>query len=120
MSLSSFLVIVISLLIFIIYCAWIFLEKFVLFLLLFQCLSNTTPLTEYFVGTKAGYKPYKKHINRDNPLGMGGAIAEAYGALLDDIWSGKASCVAPRHFKVHQLCNAESDSTIPSVSDLYN
>lgn len=66
-----------------------------------QCLSNTTPLTEYFVGTQAGYKPYKKHINRDNPLGMGGAIAEAYGALLDDIWSGRAGCVAPRHFKVH-------------------
>ena len=86
------------------------------FLLLFQCLSNTTPLTEYFVGTQAGYKPYKKHINRDNPLGMGGAIAEAYGALLDDIWSGKASCVAPRHFKVHKLCFAESDSTIASTS----
>lgn len=73
-----------------------------------QCLSNTPVLTDYFVGTQAGYKPYKKHINRDNPLGMGGAIAEAYGALLDDIWSGKASCVAPRQFKVTMLC---SDTT---------
>ncbi|XP_064399096.1 ubiquitin carboxyl-terminal hydrolase 4-like [Halichondria panicea] len=64
-----------------------------------QCLSNTAPLTEYFLGTEAGYKPYKKHINADNPLGMGGAIAEAYGALLEDIWSGKCSVAAPRQFK---------------------
>ncbi len=67
-----------------------------------QCLSNTAPLTEYFLGTEAGYKPYKKHINADNPLGMGGAIAEAYGALLEDIWSGKCSVAAPRQFKVQK------------------
>jgi len=65
-----------------------------------QCLSNTAPLSEYFVGTDAGYKPYEKHLNRDNPLGMGGAIAQAYGALLDEIWGGKVSVTAPRHFKV--------------------
>lgn len=82
-----------------------------------QCLSNTTPLTEYFIGTQAGYKPYKKHINRENPLGMGGAIAEAYGALLDDIWSGKTSCVAPRHFKVtdYSLYTA-----VVAISTTYN
>ena len=65
-----------------------------------QCLSNTAPLTEYFVKTEAGYKPYLKHINKDNPLGMGGAIAEAYGTLLDEIWEGSVSITAPRHFKV--------------------
>lgn len=54
------------------------------------------------MGTQAGYKPYKKHINKNNPLGMGGAIAEAYGALLDEIWVGKVNCVAPRQFKVMQ------------------
>ena len=63
-------------------------------------MGNTPSLTEYFLSTKAGYKPYKKHINKDNPLGMGGAIAEAYGALLEDMWSGKFNCVAPRQFKV--------------------
>ena len=68
--------------------------------LFLQCLSNTSSLTKYFIGTKSGYKPYKKHINKDNPLGMGGAIAEAYGALLEDMWSGKVGCVAPRQFKV--------------------
>ena len=65
-----------------------------------QCLSNTRPLSEYFLGTPAGYKPYVKHINKANPLGMGGAIAEAYGALLEEMWSGKCSSVAPRQFKV--------------------
>ncbi len=70
---------------------------------LLQCLSNTPPLTEYFLGTEAGYKPYKKHINADNPLGMGGAIAEAYGGLLEDIWSGKCSVAAPRQFKVQEI-----------------
>lgn len=63
-------------------------------------MSNTQALTDYFLGTPAGYKPYKKHINKSNPLGMGGAIAEAYGALLEDMWSGKFNCVAPRQFKV--------------------
>ena len=31
---------------------------------------------------------------------MGGAIAESYGSLLEEMWNGKFSCVAPRHFKV--------------------
>jgi len=42
-------------------------------------------------------------MNRSNPLGMGGAIAESYGALLEEVWSGKCSCVAPRHFKVRHF-----------------
>ena len=44
-------------------------------------------------------KPYKKHINRDNPLGLGGVIAEAFGSLLEEIWNGQNSCVVPRQFK---------------------
>ena len=47
-----------------------------------------------------GEKPYKKHINRDNPLGMGGALADTYGHLLEEMWSGSASYLAPRQFKV--------------------
>ena len=69
-----------------------------------QCLSSTRPLTEYFVPSQAGYKPYKKHINKTNPLGMGGAIAEAYGYLLECLWSGKYSSFSPREFKVAQCC----------------
>ena len=42
-----------------------------------QCLSNTVPLTDYFLSGK-----YKTEINKTNPLGMKGKIAEEYGSLL--------------------------------------
>ncbi|XP_040263063.1 ubiquitin carboxyl-terminal hydrolase 4 isoform X2 [Bufo bufo] len=59
-----------------------------------QCLSNTPPLTEYFLTDD-----YKDEINRDNPLGMKGEIATAYAELIRQIWSGEHSYVAPRMFK---------------------
>lgn len=59
-----------------------------------QCLSNTPPLTEYFLTDE-----YKDEINRDNPLGMKGEIATAYAELIRQIWSGEHSYVAPRMFK---------------------
>ncbi|KAE8611761.1 hypothetical protein XENTR_v10012591 [Xenopus tropicalis] len=59
-----------------------------------QCLSNTPPLTRYFVTDE-----YKKEINRENPLGMKGEIAVAYAELIRQIWSGEHSYVAPRMFK---------------------
>ena len=31
---------------------------------------------------------------------MGGALAETYGRLLEDIWGGQTSYLAPREFKV--------------------
>ncbi|XP_043374340.1 ubiquitin carboxyl-terminal hydrolase 4 isoform X4 [Dermochelys coriacea] len=60
-----------------------------------QCLSNTPPLTEYFLEDK-----YEAEINHDNPLGMRGEIAEAYAELIKQMWSGRHSHVAPRMFKV--------------------
>ena len=33
---------------------------------------------------------------------MGGALAETYGGLLEEIWGGKASYLAPRSFKVRR------------------
>lgn len=62
---------------------------------LFQCLSNTAPLTEYFLKDE-----YEAEINRDNPLGMKGEIAEAYAELIKQMWSGRDTHVAPRMFKV--------------------
>ena len=60
-----------------------------------QCLSNTQPLTEYF------FDDYQKHINRNNrPLGTDGAIAEAYGALIKEMWSGQVNHVLPHRMKV--------------------
>ncbi|XP_074692386.1 ubiquitin carboxyl-terminal hydrolase 4 isoform X1 [Strix aluco] len=59
-----------------------------------QCLSNTPPLTDYFLEDK-----YEAEINQNNPLGMRGEIAEAYAELIKQIWSGRQSHVAPRMFK---------------------
>ncbi|XP_058022121.1 ubiquitin carboxyl-terminal hydrolase 4 [Ahaetulla prasina] len=59
-----------------------------------QCLSNTPPLTDYFLEDK-----YEAEINQDNPLGMRGEIAEAYAELIKQMWSGRNSHVAPRMFK---------------------
>ncbi|KAL8212257.1 UNVERIFIED_CONTAM: ubiquitin carboxyl-terminal hydrolase [Gekko kuhli] len=59
-----------------------------------QCLSNTPPLTDYFLEDK-----YEAEINQDNPLGMRGEIAEAYAELIKQMWSGRHSHVAPRMFK---------------------
>ncbi|XP_045712760.1 ubiquitin carboxyl-terminal hydrolase 4 isoform X2 [Phyllostomus hastatus] len=59
-----------------------------------QCLSNTAPLTDYFLRDE-----YEAEINRDNPLGMKGEIAEAYAELIKQMWSGRDAYVAPRMFK---------------------
>lgn len=59
-----------------------------------QCLSNTTPLTNFFL-TDA----YKHDLNETNPLGMKGELAEEYANLLKEIWSGRSRVVAPREFK---------------------
>lgn len=59
-----------------------------------QCLSNVPSLTQYFV-----HDDYKQHINRENPLGMKGDVAEAYGQLIHEMWSGRNSSYAPKSLK---------------------
>jgi len=59
-----------------------------------QCLSNTGPLTEYFLDEK-----YKPEINKSNPLGMGGRLAEAYASMLKAMWGGEYSVVCPSDVK---------------------
>lgn len=59
-----------------------------------QCLSNTPPLTEFITSDR-----YLNQINRDNPLGMEGRIAEAYGDMIKNIWAGSMECFVPRQFK---------------------
>lgn len=70
-----------------------------------QCLSNTAPLTHYFLSRK-----WEEEINRDNPLGMHGEIAEAYSGVVHSVWSpfaptgsmgsyGSRSSISPRMFK---------------------
>jgi len=45
------------------------------------------------------YNLYLKDINNDNPLGLNGKLAEAYHALLNDLWLGKDSRTAPYELK---------------------
>jgi len=59
-----------------------------------QGLSNTPPVIEYFACDN-----YIEDINEDNPLGMRGEIARAFGELIKSMWSGKYSYVVPRNFK---------------------
>jgi len=66
--------------------------------LFFQCLSNASPLTEYFLNDQ-----YEAEINRENPLGMRGEIAEAYADLVKQMWMSRSSYVAPRTFKVSSV-----------------
>ena len=46
-----------------------------------QCLSNTIPLTDYFLGFD-----YTTEINANNPLGTGGYLAKSYAKLMKRIW----------------------------------
>ncbi|MDP2435274.1 MAG: hypothetical protein Q8P67_05990, partial [archaeon] len=59
-----------------------------------QCLSNTPELTDYFLSGR-----YAPEINRDNPLGMMGLVADSYANFLKEVWSGKYSIVSPNDFK---------------------
>lgn len=59
-----------------------------------QCMSNTKELQEYFLSGV-----YRSELNPDNPLGMRGQVAEAFGQLIERLWHGSGSAVAPREFK---------------------
>ena len=61
-----------------------------------QCLVHTPELMDYF---QAGV--YEEELNPDNPLGMHGQIAQAFGSLLSRIWDPESpmSSYMPREFK---------------------
>lgn len=59
-----------------------------------QCLSNTPPLVNFFLTGK-----FKDDLNRSNPLGMKGELAEEYCSLLKELWSGAQRATYPRNFK---------------------
>lgn len=83
-----------------------------------QCLAHTRELTDYFLSASpitdidlcmsestdscptAGV--FEDELNYDNPLGMQGAIAKAFGALLRKIWTptGSGTSYSPREFKL--------------------
>uniref|UniRef100_A0AAY4DKM1 Ubiquitin carboxyl-terminal hydrolase 32 n=1 Tax=Denticeps clupeoides TaxID=299321 RepID=A0AAY4DKM1_9TELE len=55
-----------------------------------QCVSNTKPLTDYFISGRHLYE-----LNRTNPIGMRGHMAKCYGDLVQDLWSGTQKNIAP-------------------------
>ncbi|XP_038697114.1 ubiquitin carboxyl-terminal hydrolase 8-like isoform X2 [Tripterygium wilfordii] len=59
-----------------------------------QCLAHTPKLVDYFLGN------YQNDINYENPLGMKGALALAFGYLLRRLWAPGEPSVAPRMFKL--------------------
>ena len=58
------------------------------------CLSNCTELTYYFLKGD-----YKKDINEENRLGMGGELAKSWGELLQEYWVERTRVGDPSDFK---------------------
>ncbi|XP_078430807.1 ubiquitin-specific protease 8 [Wolffia australiana] len=58
-----------------------------------QCLAHTPMLVEFFLGE------YTKEINAQNPLGMNGELAMAFGEVIRKLWAAERVPVAPKHFK---------------------
>ena len=59
-----------------------------------QCVRSVQELTQYFLSGAA-----LAEINKENPLGWNGDVANAYYQLLMEIYNAKSGSVAPRGFK---------------------
>ncbi|PNF33355.1 Ubiquitin carboxyl-terminal hydrolase 15 [Cryptotermes secundus] len=60
-----------------------------------QCMSNCPPITKYFLNEE-----HLNELNEENPLGMKGEIAKAFGDLIKVMWSGRYSYTMPHNFKL--------------------
>ncbi|KAI9357939.1 hypothetical protein DFJ73DRAFT_622487 [Zopfochytrium polystomum] len=59
-----------------------------------QCLSGTEYLSRFFNGGS-----YRRFVNRSNPMGTKGAVAEEYARLVRDMWGGQSPFLVPSQFK---------------------
>jgi ubiquitin carboxyl-terminal hydrolase 4/11/15 len=59
-----------------------------------QSLGQTLQLHELFKD-----EGYKEKINRENCLGSGGKLVDAYGGLVQKMWTEGVSVVSPNNFK---------------------
>jgi ubiquitin C-terminal hydrolase len=59
-----------------------------------QCVIAIAPLTKYFVQGR-----YRHDINRTNPLGHKGVLAEEFGEMAAVMWTQRNRYIAPRYFK---------------------
>jgi ubiquitin carboxyl-terminal hydrolase 4/11/15 len=55
-----------------------------------QCLSNTNPLTEYFLSNH-----FQPEINLQNPIGMKGKISVNYAKTLKGLWCETSNSYSP-------------------------
>ena len=62
-----------------------------------QCLAQCQLLTYFFL--KDDGQAWRRDLNRDNPIGTGGALAESYADLITKLWQGGVGFVTPRGFK---------------------
>ncbi|KXS13937.1 cysteine proteinase [Gonapodya prolifera JEL478] len=58
-----------------------------------QCLSGLVPLAAYF-----WYGRFRRDLNRGNPLGTGGIVAERFAGLVQQLWRGDLNFVVPEEF----------------------
>ena len=49
----------------------------------FQCMMHVAPMTRYFLSDR-----YSADVNTKNILGTGGKVANAYAAVLKELWMG--------------------------------
>ncbi|RKP01610.1 hypothetical protein CXG81DRAFT_11753 [Caulochytrium protostelioides] len=59
-----------------------------------QCLSATTPFARFFRDGS-----FRRHLNRSNSLGTGGAVTTAFADLIRAMWSEQETVVVPSKFK---------------------
>jgi ubiquitin C-terminal hydrolase len=59
-----------------------------------QALSLTTEFRRYFLSER-----FKADLNKDNPLGTKGKVAEAFAALLAKMWAGEFQSVSPAQLR---------------------
>lgn len=59
-----------------------------------QCLSNTQELAFYFTQEK-----HLNDINRNSKFGSGGQLAEEFGALIKEMWTGQYKNITPKDMK---------------------
>eukprot|EP01016_Furgasonia_blochmanni_P016092 TRINITY_DN1912_c0_g1_i1.p1 TRINITY_DN1912_c0_g1~~TRINITY_DN1912_c0_g1_i1.p1 ORF type:complete len:709 (+),score=58.16 TRINITY_DN1912_c0_g1_i1:49-2175(+) len=55
-----------------------------------QCLSNLQPLTDYFLNNL-----HATELNRENPLGSKGRIADVFAKLINEIWTEELQYTSP-------------------------
>ncbi|KAL1919590.1 uncharacterized protein VTP21DRAFT_1521 [Calcarisporiella thermophila] len=59
-----------------------------------QCLSNSQELTRYFLD-----EVFRREVNKENPLGTGGRLADSYWNLLNNLWRAPQDVFRPIQFK---------------------